>query len=98
MLPALICDTFITTGSDEGGWNVARVCGRDNAEGAVAAAFIARNFSGKKVAVIDDKSASGKGLADVTSKGLEAAGFPIALSEPFTAGEKDYTLALRPSK
>jgi len=70
---------------------VARVCGRDDARGAVAAAFIAKNFAGKKVAAIDDKSAYGKGLADVTRKGLEAAGFPVALSESFTAGEKDYT-------
>ena len=77
--------------TDEGGWNVARVCGRDDAQGAVAAAFIAKNYAGKKVAVIDDKSAYGKGLADETRKGLEAASFPIALSESFTAGEKDYT-------
>ena len=77
--------------TDEGGWNVARVCGRDDAQGAVAAAFITKNYAGKKVAVIDDKSAYGKGLADVTRKGLEAASFPIVLSESFTAGEKDYT-------
>jgi len=77
--------------TDEGGWNVARVCGRDDAQGAVAAKFIAKNYAGKKVAVIDDKSAYGKGLADVTRKGLEAASFPVALSESYTAGEKDYT-------
>jgi branched-chain amino acid transport system substrate-binding protein len=77
--------------TDEGGWNVARVAGRDDAQGAVAAAFIAKNYAGKKVAVIDDKSAYGKGLADVTRKGLEAASFPVALSESYTAGEKDYT-------
>ncbi|MGB9143286.1 MAG: branched-chain amino acid ABC transporter substrate-binding protein [Aestuariivirga sp.] len=77
--------------TDEGGWNVARVCGRDDAQGAVASAFIAKNFAGKKVAVIDDKSAYGKGLADETRKGLTAANFPIALNESITAGEKDYT-------
>jgi len=77
--------------TDEGGWNVARVCGRDDAQGAVAAKFIAKNYAGKKVAVIDDKSAYGKGLADETRKGLEAASFPVALSESYTAGEKDYT-------
>ena len=77
--------------TDEGGWNVHRVCGRDDAQGAVAAAFIAKNFAGKKVAVIDDKSAYGKGLADVTRKELAAANFEVALSESFTAGEKDYT-------
>lgn len=77
--------------TDEGGWNVHRVCGRDDAQGAVAAKFIAKNYAGKKVAVIDDKSAYGKGLADVTRKELAAAGFEVTLSESFTAGEKDYT-------
>ena len=77
--------------TDEGGWNVHRVCGRDDAQGTVAAAFIAKNFAGKKVAVIDDKSAYGKGLADVTRAELKAAGFEVTLSESFTAGEKDYT-------
>jgi branched-chain amino acid transport system substrate-binding protein len=77
--------------TDEGGWNVHRVCGRDDAQGKVAAGFIAKNYAGKKVAVIDDKSAYGKGLADVTRAELKAAGFEVALSESFTAGEKDYT-------
>ena len=41
-------------------------------------AFIAKNYAGKKVAVIDDKSAYGKGLADVTRKELTAAGFEVS--------------------
>jgi branched-chain amino acid transport system substrate-binding protein len=77
--------------TDKGGWNVARVCGRDDAQGAVAAAFIAKTFAGKKVAVIDDKSAYGKGLADVTRNQLKAANFEVALSESYNPGEKDYT-------
>jgi branched-chain amino acid transport system substrate-binding protein len=77
--------------TDEGGWNVHRVCGRDDAQGKVAAAFIAKNYAGKKVAVIDDKSAYGKGLADVTRDELKKANFEVALSESFTPGEKDYT-------
>ena len=85
--PASTNPTF----TDEGGWNVARVCGRDDAQGAVAAEFIAKNYAGKKVAVIDDKSAYGKGLADVTRKELKPLAFEVALSESFTAGEKDYT-------
>lgn len=77
--------------TDEGGWNVHRVCGRDDAQGKVAGAFIAKNYAGKNVAVLDDKSAYGKGLADVTRAELAAAGFKVTLSESFTAGEKDYT-------
>jgi branched-chain amino acid transport system substrate-binding protein len=77
--------------TDEGGWNVARVCGRDDAQGIVAGNFIAKNFGDKKIAIIDDKSAYGKGLADETRKALNAAGVKETMNESYTAGEKDYT-------
>jgi len=71
--------------------NVARVCGRDDAQGKVAGAFLAKTFAGKKVAVVDDKSAYGKGLADETKKAMNAAGLTEVLSESINAGEKDYS-------
>ena len=77
--------------TDEGGWNVARVCGRDDAQGRVAGAFLAKNYAGKKVAIIDDKSAYGKGLADETRKAMNAAGLTEVLNEAINPGEKDYT-------
>jgi branched-chain amino acid transport system substrate-binding protein len=77
--------------TDEGGWNVARVCGRDDAQGLVAGNFLAKNYAGKKVAIIDDKSAYGKGLADETSKAMKAAGLEPAMSESINPGEKDYS-------
>jgi branched-chain amino acid transport system substrate-binding protein len=77
--------------TDEGGWNTHRVCGRDDAQGIVAGNFIAKNFKDKKIAIIDDKSPYGKGLADETRKALNAAGVTEAMNEAYTAGEKDYT-------
>ena len=77
--------------TDEGGWNVARVCGRDDAQGRVAGAFLAKNFAGKNVAVVDDKSAYGKGLADETRKAMNAAGLKEVLNESINPGEKDYS-------
>jgi len=77
--------------TDEGGWNVARVCGRDDAQGIVAGNFIAKNYKDKKIAIIDDKSPYGKGLADETRKALNAAGGEETMDESYTAGEKDYT-------
>jgi branched-chain amino acid transport system substrate-binding protein len=77
--------------TDEGGWNVARACGRDDVQGAFASAYIAKAFAGKKIAVIDDKSAYGKGVADETKKGLAAAGMTVVLSEQINAGEKDFS-------
>ncbi|MFZ5676072.1 MAG: branched-chain amino acid ABC transporter substrate-binding protein [Pseudomonadota bacterium] len=77
--------------TDEGGWNVARVCGRDDAQGVVAGGFLAKNYKDKKIAIIDDKTAYGKGLADETRKALNAAGVKETMNEAYTAGEKDYT-------
>src|SRR3954452_3259791 len=51
-------------------WNVARVCGRDDQQGLVAADYIAKNFKGKNVAILNDKTTYGKGLADETKKSL----------------------------
>lgn len=77
--------------TNEGGWNTHRVVGRDDAQGLVAGKFLAKNFKDKKIAIIDDKSVYGKGLADQTRKFLNAAGVTEALNESYTAGEKDYT-------
>src|SRR5689334_4363051 len=77
--------------TEEGGWNVARVCGRDDAQGKVAGAFLAKMYAGKKVAIVDDKSAYGKGLADETRKAMNAAGLKEVLNESVNAGEKDYS-------
>ena len=71
--------------------NLVRIMGRDDQQGGVSGAFIASQFPGKKVAVVDDKSAYGKGLADQTVKGMEAKGVKPALRESITAGEKDYS-------
>ena len=55
-------------------WNMFRVCGRDDQQGGVAGAFIAKNFKGKNIAIVHDKTTYGKGLADETKKALNKAG------------------------
>src|SRR6266571_1490498 len=54
-------------------WNVARVCGRDDQQGLVAADYIVKNYKGKNVAILNDKTTYGKGLADETKKALNKA-------------------------
>src|SRR3569832_392243 len=71
-------------------WNVARVCGRDDQQGAVAAAYIAKNFKGKNIAILNDKTTYGKGLADETKKALNKAGVTEKLYESYNKGDKDY--------
>jgi len=77
--------------TDEGGWNTFRVCGRDDQQGAIAGKFLATTFKGKKVAILHDNSAYGKGLADETKKGLEANSGKEAMYAAYTPGERDYS-------
>jgi branched-chain amino acid transport system substrate-binding protein len=77
--------------TDEGSWNTFRTCGRDDQQGMVAGKYIADNFKGKKVAILHDNSAYGKGLADETKKALNANGVTETLYAAYTPGERDYS-------
>ncbi|WP_434623104.1 branched-chain amino acid ABC transporter substrate-binding protein [Azospirillum sp. B2RO_4] len=68
-----------------------RVCGRDDQQGVVAGNYLAQHFKGKNIAVLDDKQAYGKGLADVVVETLEKAGGKVAYRGSVTAGEKDFS-------
>ena len=73
------------------GPNIYRVCGRDDKQGAVAGAYLAEHFGDKNIAIIDDKTAYGRGLADEVKKALNAKGVQEVFRESITAGEKDYS-------
>jgi branched-chain amino acid transport system substrate-binding protein len=77
--------------TDEGAWNTFRVCGRDDQQGRVAGNFLATHFKDEKIAILDDNSTYGKGLADETRKALNAAGVKEVLDEHYTPGERDYS-------
>jgi branched-chain amino acid transport system substrate-binding protein len=76
---------------DRAGPNIYRVCGRDDQQGGVAGKYLASHFADKNIAIIDDKTAYGKGLAEETRKAMNAAGKQEVLTESYTAGEKDYS-------
>lgn len=73
------------------GPNIYRVCGRDDQQGSIAGKYLAKHFGDKNIAIIDDKTAYGKGLAEEVKKALNAAGKQEVLNESYTAGEKDYS-------
>ena len=77
--------------TEEGGDNVFRTCGRDDQQGIVAGNYLVDKFKGKKIAILHDKTAYGKGLADETKKQLNKRGVEEAMYEAYTAGEKDYS-------
>ncbi|WP_417782391.1 branched-chain amino acid ABC transporter substrate-binding protein [Terasakiella pusilla] len=85
--PASTNPTLTEKGYDR----VYRVCGRDDQQGSVAGAYVAKEYADANIAIIHDKTAYGKGLADEMKKGLNAAGKQEAMYEPITAGEKDYS-------
>lgn len=76
---------------ERAGDNIYRVCGRDDQQGGVAGAYLAENFAGKNIAIVHDKQAYSKGLADETKKAMNAAGLQEVMYETVTPGEKDYT-------
>lgn len=71
--------------------NVLRACGRDDQQGIIAADYIVKNFKGKNVAILNDKTTYGKGLADETKKALNKAGFKEKMFESYNKGDKDFT-------
>ena len=77
--------------TEEGGPNIFRVCGRDDQQGVVAARYIVKNFKDKKIAILHDKTAYGKGLADNTKSAMAKLGKKADMFEAITSGEKDYT-------
>jgi branched-chain amino acid transport system substrate-binding protein len=77
--------------TDEGSWNTFRVCGRDDDQGKVAGNYLASHFKAEKIAILNDNTAYGKGLADETQKALHAAGGQEVLATAYTPGEKDYS-------
>lgn len=84
--PALTDDAF------KNGWtNIFRVCGRDDSQGRVAGQYIAAHFRDKAVAIVQDKSAYGKGLADQTKAAMNAAGVKEVMYESINQGDKDFS-------
>jgi branched-chain amino acid transport system substrate-binding protein len=77
--------------TDNGSWNTFRVCGRDDQQGQVAGDYLAKHFKDEKIAILNDNTAYGKGLADETTKALHAAGGKETLAAAYTPGEKDYS-------
>ena len=72
-------------------WNVARVCGRDDQQGLVAADYLIKNYKGKNIAILNDKSTYGKGLADETKKALNKAGITEKMFESYNKEDKDFS-------
>jgi branched-chain amino acid transport system substrate-binding protein len=75
----------------ESGWrNVFRVFGRDDRQGGVAAAYLADHWADRPIAILDDGTVYGQGLAAETKKHMNARGITEALSRAYEPGGADY--------
>jgi branched-chain amino acid transport system substrate-binding protein len=91
MSPAATAPAMTDEPAKKGWKNVFRVTGRDDTQGGLAGALIAKRYADGKIALIHDKSAYGKGLADEARKAMARAGVKEALYDSVTAGEKDFS-------
>lgn len=89
--PASTNPAFTEDMAAKGVNTVFRTCGRDDAQGVFAGPWLAKTYTGKNVAILDDKSAYGQGLANETAKNFEASGGKIAVRDTYTAKEKDFS-------
>lgn len=72
------------------GPGIYRVCGRDDQQGAIDAAFLLDRFPDANIAIIHDKSAYGQGLAEQVKAELNAAGKTEVLFDSINAGDRDF--------
>ena len=75
-----------------------RTCGRDDSQGKFFATAVPKKFKAKRIAIMHDNTAFGKGLAEDTKRALEAMVKSKAVSivyyDAITPGEKDYKVSL----
>jgi len=67
-----------------------RICGRDDAQGSVAAAYLRDTLKLDKIAIMDDKTSYGQGIADEVKKNFEAKGGMVVSDSGVGKDEKDF--------
>jgi branched-chain amino acid transport system substrate-binding protein len=80
--------------TEQGFKNVFRVVGRDDQQGPAIASYLAGEVKPKTVAVIDDATAYGEGLANEVEKTLKAAGVKVLPREKGTNKTADFKAIL----
>ena len=68
-----------------------RVCPTDDVQAPAAVNFVLNKLGAKTIAIIDDQTTYGKGLADQFEKKFKALGGTVLLHNGITQGEKDFT-------
>lgn len=85
--PAVTAPAFT---DQRAGPTIFRLAARDDAQGAVAGAYLASRFGKARIAILGDGSPYGKALADATKQAMNEAGKREARADSFDPGAKDY--------
>ena len=71
-----------------------RVMTNDSQQGKVLGKFAVKNMGGKRIAIVDDRTAYGQGLADEVAKAVVVAGGEVVAREFTTNDSTDFTAIL----
>ncbi|HRA22875.1 MAG TPA: branched-chain amino acid ABC transporter substrate-binding protein [Usitatibacteraceae bacterium] len=93
-IPVISGSATNPTLTERGLKGVFRTVGRDDQQGPAIAAYIATELKAKKVAIIDDKTAYGEGLANEVEKFLKGAKVSVVGRERTTDKETDFKAIL----
>jgi branched-chain amino acid transport system substrate-binding protein len=77
--------------TDEGGPNVFRVDGRDDRQGAMAGDYLAEHWGDKEIAILDDGTTFGAGVANGVRRRLRERGVNVTVDETITPGAAEYS-------
>ena len=80
--------------TDQGFKTAFRVVANDNQQGKVVGEYIAKDLNAKTLAIIDDRTAYGQGVADVVEKSAKEAGAKIVAREFTTDKSTDFKAIL----
>jgi branched-chain amino acid transport system substrate-binding protein len=93
-IPVISGSATNPTLTERGLKGVFRTVGRDDQQGPAIAAYIAGELKAKKVAIVDDKTAYGEGLANEVEKYLKGAKVAVVGRERTTDKETDFKAIL----
>jgi branched-chain amino acid transport system substrate-binding protein len=77
--------------TEKGSPNVFRVYGRDDRQGAMVADYLAEHWAGKGIAILDDGTTWGAGVASGVRRRLHERDVSVTVDETITPGEEEYS-------
>jgi branched-chain amino acid transport system substrate-binding protein len=92
MLTPTATDPLLT---QDAAWNLFRLAPRDDAQAQVSGRYLATEYAGRPIAIVHDKSAFGKGLADRTRQVMNDLGLDDTLYIGIDPGESGYGALIR---